>query len=231
MTTADDRLAHVRACVFDAYGTLFDVHSAVATFKAEVGERHAELSAIWRIKQLEYTWLRSLMRSHTDFWQVTDQALDYALQTIAIDNPQLKQKLMQAYLQLSAFTEVESVLGTLKKAGYKIGILTNGSPNMIESAVSSAGLDSYIDYQLSVESVGIFKPDARVYQLAVDTLDIPAEEICFQSSNAWDAAGAAHFGMKVVWVNRYTQPAENLPGMPTAELNDLSGLPALLGLR
>jgi len=231
MTTADDRLAHVRACVFDAYGTLFDVHSAVATFKAEVGERHAELSAIWRIKQLEYTWLRSLMRSHTDFWQVTDQALDYALQTIAIDNPQLKQKLMQAYLQLSAFAEVESVLGTLKKAGYKIAILTNGSPKMIESAVSSAGLDSYIDYQLSVESVGIFKPDARVYQLAVDTLGIPAEEICFQSSNAWDAAGAAHFGMRVVWVNRYTQPVENLPGTPTAELNDLSGLPALLGLR
>jgi len=231
MTTADDRLAHVRACVFDAYGTLFDVHSAVAAFKHDVGDRHAELSAIWRIKQLEYTWLRSLMGSHTDFWQVTEQALDYALQTIAIDNAQLKQKLMQAYLQLSAFDEVEDVLGKLKKAGYKIAILTNGSPKMIDSAVSNAGLNDYIDHQLSVESVGIFKPDPRVYQLAVDELDIPAEQICFQSSNAWDAAGAAHFGMKVVWVNRYTQPSENLPGTPVAELNDLSGLPALLGLR
>lgn len=231
MTTADDRLAHVRACVFDAYGTLFDVHSAVGAYKEEVGVRHAELSAIWRIKQLEYTWLRSLMRSHTDFWQVTEQALDYALQTLTIDNADLKQQLMQAYLQLSAFPEVADTLATLKKAGYKIGILTNGSPMMIESAVKSAGLDEYIDYQLSVESVGIFKPDAKVYQLAVDKLDVPADQICFQSSNAWDAAGAAHFGMKVVWVNRYTQPAENLPGTPTAELNDLSGLPALLGLR
>jgi len=137
---------------------------------------------------------------------------------------------MQAYLQLDAFSEVAEVLATLTRAGYKIGILTNGSPMMIESAVSSAGLSEYIDYQLSVESVGIFKPDARVYQLAVDELDIPADQICFQSSNAWDAAGAAHFGMKVVWVNRYTQPAENLPGSPIAELNDLSGLPALLGL-
>ncbi len=230
MNAVDDRFAHVRACVFDAYGTLFDVHSAVAGFKDDVGSRHAELSALWRIKQLEYTWLRSLMKAHTDFWQVTEQALDYALQTIGLDDSQLKHNLMQAYLRLAAFPEVPDTLATLKKAGYKIGILTNGSPMMIQSAVDSADLGRYIDYQLSVESVGIFKPDARVYQLAVDQLGIPAEQICFQSSNAWDAAGAAHFGMKVVWVNRYTQAPENLPGMPTAELNDLAGLPGLLGL-
>ncbi len=230
MPAADDRFAHVTACVFDAYGTLFDVHSAVGALKTDVGERHAELSALWRMKQLEYTWLRSLMKVHADFWQVTEQALDYALQTIGVDNRQLKQDLMQAYLQLSAFPEVPDTLATLKKAGYKTAILTNGSPMMIDRAVESAGLSSYIDHQLSVESVGIFKPDPRVYQLAVDQLGVSAEQICFQSSNAWDAAGAAHFGMKVVWINRYTQASENLPGTPSAELNDLSGLPGLLGL-
>ena len=220
----------IEACVFDAYGTLFDVHSAVGGLQNDVGPRHAELSMLWRTKQLEYTWLRSLMGAHVDFWQLTGEALHYAMDATQITDAALHEKLMQAYLSLDAFPEVHAVLSLLKKSGIPTAILTNGSPMMIEAAVNSAGLNDVITHQLSIESVGIYKPDPRVYQLAVDTLKVPSEKISFQSSNAWDAAGAAHFGMQAAWVNRYSQPAERLPGKPAAVISDLDGLLGVIGL-
>lgn len=222
--------AKTQACVFDAYGTLFDVNSAVSRLRDRVGPQYGEISAAWRVRQLEYTWLRSLMKSHTDFWHLTSDALAVTLRTFSIDDAELHEELMQAYLSLNAFSEVSSVLHQLKQAGMQTAILTNGSPAMITSAVSNAGIDEVIDRQLSVESVGVFKPDARVYQLAVDELNVEAANIAFLSSNAWDAAGAAHFGFNVAWVNRYGQPSEALPGTPSAMLADLSELPALLGI-
>jgi len=220
----------IEACVFDAYGTLFDVHSAVAQHRDAVGPRYADLSMLWRTKQLEYTWLRSLMGTHTPFWQVTSDALDYAMAATDIQNKSLHSELMQAYLSLDAFPEVKDVLGVLRQSGIPTAILTNGSPEMIKAAVDSAGLNDLITHQLSVESVGIFKPDPRVYQLASDTLGIAPDKISFQSSNAWDAAGAAHFGFRVAWVNRYSQPEERLPGKPDAMISDLNGLLGVIGL-
>jgi len=220
----------IKACVFDAYGTLFDVHSAVGGLQADVGPRHAELSALWRTKQLEYTWLRSLMQCHTDFWEVTSDALHYAMDATGIADKQLHGKLMQAYLSLDAFAEVKHVLQVLNQSGIPCAILTNGSPAMIKAAVNSAGLDQLISHQLSVEAAGIFKPDPSVYQLACDALNLTPAEISFQSSNAWDAAGAAHFGFQVAWINRYSQPVERLPGKSSAELKDLSGLLGVVGV-
>ncbi len=220
----------IEACVFDAYGTLFDVHSAVGGLSDLVGPRHAELSMLWRTKQLEYTWLRSLMRTHCDFWQVTSDALQYAMDATQIEDAALHEKLMQAYLKLDAFPEVHGVLGLLRQFGIPTAILTNGSPMMIEAAVNSAGLNDLVTHQLSVESVGIFKPDPSVYKLASDTLGVAPEKISFQSSNAWDAAGAAHFGFQVAWINRYSQPVERLPGTPGAVLSDLDGLPGVIGV-
>lgn len=220
----------IEACVFDAYGTLFDVGSAVASLQDKVGPHYGEVSAAWRVRQLQYTWLRSLMKSHKDFWNLTADALSVTLREFSIDDATLHAELMQAYLRLSPFEEVRGVLRRLQQADMRTAILTNGSPAMIESAVENAGIQALIDHQLSVETVGVFKPDARVYQLAVDSLGISAENIAFLSSNAWDAAGAAHFGFNVAWVNRYSQPSEALPGTPSAMLSDLSELPGLLGI-
>jgi len=220
----------IKACVFDAYGTLFDVHSAVGAHAAKVGPQYADLSSLWRTKQLEYTWLRSLMGHYVDFWQVTGDALDYALDACEINVAGLREELMQSYLSLDTFAEVISTLTLLKRAEIPTAILTNGSPKMIEAAVSSAGLDAYIDHQLSVDSLAIYKPDPQVYQLAVDALGIPAQHISFQSSNAWDASGAAAFGFQVAWINRYGQPAERLPGVVVAEFTDLSSLAGLVGV-
>lgn len=224
------KTADIKACVFDAYGTLFDVHSAVGSLADKVGPSHAELSAKWRTKQLEYTWLRSLMNEYVDFWQVTGDALDYAMDACNIKNEALHAELMQAYLSLSTFPEVKDVLTLLKRADIPTAILTNGSDAMIDAAVKSSGLESLIDHNLSVDSLKIFKPDPSVYQLAVDALNVPAKSISFQSSNAWDASGAANFGMQVAWINRYSQPPERLPGKPVAEFKDLNGLPGLVGV-
>lgn len=220
----------IKACVFDAYGTLFDVHSAVNSLADKVGPSHAELSAIWRKKQLEYTWLRSLMNRYEDFWQVTGDALDYAMDECQLKDDALHAELMQAYLKLKPFPEVKEILTLLKRCNIPTAILTNGSPDMIDAAVNSAGLADVIDHNLSVHSLKIYKPDFKVYQLAVDALGVPAENISFQSSNAWDASGAASFGMQVAWINRYGQPPERLPGKPVAVFKNLSELPGLVGV-
>lgn len=221
---------NTRACVFDAYGTLFDVHSAVSVIQDDIGPDYAQLSAAWRRRQLEYTWLHSMMAEHRDFWQLTSDALRVSLRELKLENKGLHERLMQAYLHLSAFEEVPTVLATLKRADIKTAILTNGTPGMVEAAVRHSDIEQWIDQQMSVETVGVYKPDARVYQLAVDSLGVTAGQIAFMSSNAWDAAGAAHFGFNVAWVNRYSQPSEALPGTPAAMLSTLSELPPLLGM-
>jgi 2-haloacid dehalogenase len=224
----DGKFKNIRACVFDAYGTLFDVHSAVGKHRSRMGDKADGLSALWRTKQLEYTWLRSLMGEYTDFWQVTQDGLDFSLETLGIDDSSLRQDLLQAYLELSTYPEVIPVLTRLREAGMQTAILTNGSPDMIEAAVNHSGIGDLLDACLSVEDVGIFKPDPRVYQHAVDRLGVAASSISFQSSNAWDAAGASNFGMTVVWVNRFGQRIERLPGRSDAELTDLSELPKIV---
>lgn len=221
---------NIKACVFDAYGTLFDVHSAVGRHKSRIGDSADALSALWRTKQLEYTWLRSLMRRHADFWQLTGDALDYAMDAHDVDDPSLREDLMNAYLSLDAYPEVKGVLQTLKSARLQTAILSNGAPNMLEAAVESAGIRDLLDATLSIEEVGIYKPDPRVYQLALDRLGVAAEQVSFQSSNAWDAVGAATFGFRVAWVNRFGQRRERLTADPQAEIRDLAQLPALLGI-
>ena len=198
--------------------------------RARLGDQADALSQLWRTKQLEYSWLRALMGRHADFWQVTGDALDYALARTGTD-PALREPLIQAYLALDAYPEVPDVLRRLRAGGLKTAILSNGAPRMLEAGARSAGIDSFLDAVLSVEDVGIFKPHPKVYQLAVDRLDVRADQIAFQSSNAWDVSGAAAFGLRAVWINRQGMPPEPLPGAAEHELKDLSGLPALLGLQ
>lgn len=226
----DTRITGIQACVFDAYGTLLDFNSAVMHCADEIGDDAAKLSDIWRQKQLQYTWLRSLMGTHADFWQVTGEALDFSLAALGIDNPPLREKLMALYRELDAFEEVPETLARLKQGGMKTAILSNGAPEMLDAAVRANGLEDLLDDVQSVEDVGVFKPDPRVYQLSVDRLGVAKENICFMSSNGWDAAGAAAFGFKVVWINRYNQPVEHLPARPDLVIDTLTPLPDLLGL-
>jgi 2-haloacid dehalogenase len=222
-------LADIAACVFDAYGTLFDVAAAARRCQAALGAKAEPLAALWRSKQLEYSWLRSLMGRHADFWQVTGEALDYAMAALALADPALRERLMQLYLVLDAYPDARSALEALKRSGRPSAILSNGSPSMLEAAVKSAAIAGLLDHLLSVEDVGIFKPDRRVYDLAARRLGLAAERICFVSSNGWDAAGAALFGFKAVWVNRAGAPRERLPATPAAEIRSLDDLPALIG--
>lgn len=222
------QLAGIRVCVFDAYGTLFDFASAAAGCADVLGNQTGAVSAMWRDKQLQYSWLRGLQGRYVDFWQVTGEALDYTLETLGLTSPSLRNRLMGLYRSLDAFPEVPGVLQTLKDAGFATAILSNGSPEMLASAVDGAGLARLFDEVLSAHEVGTFKPDPRVYQLAVNRMGIPVEAIVFLSSNAWDAYAAAAFGMNVVWCNRYGQRRERLPGEPVHEIRTLDELPPLL---
>jgi 2-haloacid dehalogenase len=222
-------LAGIRACVFDAYGTLFDVSAAAARCREAIGPRHEQLAALWREKQLQYTWLRAVQGRHADFAQVTSDALDFSMETLGLNDGLLKKKLMSLYMALEAFPEVPEVLRRIKASGRQTAILSNGSPAMLEAAVEGAGIGGSLDAVLSVEEVGVYKPHPRVYQLAIERLGVPPAAISFQSSNAWDAHAASAFGMRVVWCNRYDQRRERLPGAPDHEIRSLSELPALLG--
>ena len=224
-----DSLKGVKACVFDAYGTLFDFAAAARGCRDVLGDQIDKVTALWRDKQLQYTWLRATQGRHVDFWQVTGDALDFALETLGIGNPALRDRLMTLYLTLDAFPEVPNVLRQLKSAGLRTAILSNGSPKMLDAVVKGAKLDGLLDAVLSVEEVGVYKPHPKVYQLAVDRLGVPASAIAFQSSNAWDAYAASAFGMRVVWCNRYGQRRERLPGAPDREIKTLAELPALVG--
>ncbi len=222
-------LRGVRACVFDAYGTLFDFASAARRCRDVLGDDIDKLTALWRDKQLQYTWLRATQGRHADFWQVTGDALDFSIETLNLDTPGLRDRLMALYLTLDPFPEVPAVLGKLKAAGLRTAILSNGSAPMLDAAVKAAKLQALFDEVLSVEEVGVYKPHPKVYQLAADRLGIPVSAISFQSSNAWDAYAASAFGMQVVWCNRYGQRRERLPGSPDREIRSLAELPALVG--
>ncbi len=229
--TRAEAYAGIRACVFDAYGTLFDVSAATARCRDELGDRADALTTVWRSKQLEYSWLRSLRGDYVDFWHVTGQSLDYALAAIGVHDPALRSRLMELYFVLDAFPDMRDALAELKTAGLKMAILSNGSPSMLTAAVHRARLEDLLDAVISVDSVRIYKPHPTVYQLAVDRLKLPAERICFLSANYWDASGAALFGFRVIWINRTGALPDPLPGEPDHEIQSLAALPALLGAR
>lgn len=222
------RFEGIEVCVFDAYGTLFDVHSAVGRHRPRLGGVADAVSGTWRTKQLEYTWLRSLMGRFADFWQVTGDALDYALDASGVDDPQLREALMEAYLSLDCYPEVPAVLARLHDAGMRTAVLSNGSRRMLDAAVGSAALGERLDAVLSVDAVGVYKPDPRVYRLACEHFGVEPGAVSFQSSNAWDAAGAATFGFQVAWCNRFGQASERLPDGPQAEIRTLEELPAIV---
>jgi 2-haloacid dehalogenase len=217
----------VTTCIFDAYGTLFDVNAAAR--EAATDPRYPMLAQIWpqlaedwRLKQLEYTWLRAVMNRHCDFWQVTGDGLDWAMARQGLDDPQLRDRLMQLYRVLSAFDEVPAMLKGLKAAGRATGILSNGSPDMLAAAVASAKIGDDLDAVLSVESVGVFKPSSKVYDLVQTHFGTDPSEVLFVSSNGWDAAAAADYGFVTAWVNRRGLPLDVLPGQPRFILPDLS---------
>lgn len=218
----------VKACVFDAYGTLFDFGSAAAACKDVLGDQVGALTALWRDKQITYTWLRGMQGLHVDFWKVTEDALDYTLETLRLSDPALRERLMGLYLKLETFPEVPAVLKGLKAQGYQTAILSNGSPSMLDSIVTSANIGQWLDHVISVEEVGVFKPSPKVYQRCLDRMGVKAGDVAFQSSNSWDAWAASAFGMHVFWCNRYGQKAERLPGKPDAEMRALTELPALI---
>jgi 2-haloacid dehalogenase len=218
----------VSACVFDAYGTLFDVAAAAGRCGDALGGEADRLAALWRDKQLQYTWLRTVQGRHADFWQVTQDALDLALETLALSEAGLRERLMQLYLSLDPFPEVSPALRRLRGTGLALAILSNGTPGMLAAAVENAGLGGAFDQVLSVEAVGVYKPHPEVYRLACERLGLAAGAIAFISSNAWDAHAAAGFGMRSVWCNRYDQQQERLPGRPDREIRSLADLPMLV---
>ncbi len=219
----------IQACVFDAYGTLFDVHAPVASVAEKIGAEADAVSNVWRQKQLQYTWLRTLMGAHASFWQVTGEALDFALSSHGIDDSALRDQLMELYFALDAYDDARDCLSDLKVAGLKTGILSNGSPDMLDGAVSSAALSTVLDEVMSIEDVGVFKPDNRVYQMAVERMGVAGpENICFVSANTWDAQAGAHFGFQVARINRFGLPDDNIPGKPKALLDSLRELPKLV---
>ncbi len=222
-------LSGVRAMVFDAYGTLFDVASAAAAARDALGERWLPVADLWRAKQLQYTWLRSLMGAHADFWQVTGDALDFALESAGVADPGLRARLMELYERLDAYPEARGALEQLAQNGLRLAILSNGTPRMLAAAARSAGLEKLLEAIVSVEEVGIYKPHPSVYRLAVSRLGVRAEEVGFVSANGWDACGAKAFGLRVAWCNRTAQPPERLPARPDVEIASLAELPALVG--
>jgi len=223
------KLEGVRACVFDAYGTLFDVHAPIAKLAAEIGPKADDISQLWRRKQLEYTWLRSLMGVHADFWHVTADALDYALEAFEVSEPGLKDEIMSLYLKLDAYPDALEALRAVKGKSQRTAILSNGSPSMLDSAVRSAGLEKLLDLVLSVEDVGIYKPSRRVYRLAMQKLQLhDAPSICFISANTWDAQAAAQFGFQVVRVDRFGLKDDRIPGRPSAVIGNLVELAGLI---
>ena len=225
MTT---QIHRIEACVFDAYGTLFDVNSAARTAQDALGENWQPLAELWRTKQLQYTWLRGLAGHHADFWQVTGDALDFALSTLQLEDAALRARLMNLYMVLSAYPEVPDTLRRLKAAGMKPALLSNGTPAMLAAAATNAGIADLLDATLSVEEVKVYKPHPSVYELACERLQLDASRICFLSSNGWDAYSAKAFGFRVLWCNRFGQAPERIPETPDAQIATLVELPGIV---
>lgn len=223
----------ITTCIFDAYGTLFDVDAAARQVASEPGQSQlaavwGTLSTDWRRKQLEYSWLRAIGGRHIPFWQVTQDALDWAMENNGLADNALRAKLLSVYKELPAYPEVPAMLKAIKDKGMNVAILSNGSPDMLVSAVRSAGIGEYLDDVLSVEDVEIYKPHASVYNMVWERFDVPQTEVLFASSNGWDAAGAAGYGFGTVWVNRSDAPQDRLWATPHRTLKDLTTLPDLV---
>ncbi len=221
-------LPGIQACVFDAYGTLFDVNSAARSLQDELGPRWQPLAELWRTKQLQYTWLRGLGGHHADFWTVTSDALSFAFETLKFEDPDLHHRLMTLYLSLNVYPDVIDALQQLKAGGMRLAILSNGTPQMLASAATHSGIADLLDAVLSVEEVGVFKPHPSVYKLASDRLHLAPDRICFLSSNGWDAYAAKAFGFHAVWCNRFGQSPERIPEAPDGQIATLSALPGIV---
>lgn len=217
-------MTRIEAFVFDAYGTLFDVASPVAACSASLGENASALARLWRDKQVQYTWLRTLQGRYADFTQVTADALDFALETLGISDTQLRLRLLDAYRTPQAYADVAPTLETLRQRGFRLAILSNGSPPWLAAAVHASGLDTSLDAVLSADTVGVYKPHPEVYRQAERALKLPAAAIGFVSSNGWDAYSASAYGLQVVWCNRSGQADERLPLPPSDRVTSLDAL-------
>ncbi|KIL98953.1 Haloacid dehalogenase type II [Paramagnetospirillum magnetotacticum MS-1] len=222
-------LAPVRVCVFDAYGTLFDLNGLSRLVRDDLGERADTLLRLWRKRQMELSWLPLRPGVHADFWRLTDEALDFAMDTLGLDDRGLRLRLMEGWLNPELYPDTEGALDRLREMGYPMAILSNGSLAMLKSTLVMPGIRNTVDAVLSAQSVGRFKPDPLVYQLATTHFGLAPESVCYVSANAWDVSGASAFGFQVVWINRDKVPAEKLPLGTKATVASLAELPAILG--
>ena len=213
----------IKAIIFDAYGTLFDVNSAAEKCKEKLGDKWEGFANYWRTTQLEYTWLRSLMRRHKDFWQITEDSLDKSMNFYNIDNS-MRSELLNLYKVLSPFTEVRDTLKKLKQSNYKLAILSNGTPDLLNELIVSNQLKDIFDDIFSVEEAGIFKPDSKVYDLPINKYNIEKNEVLFLSANTWDVSGAGNYGYNTVWVNRNNNIFDKLDFEPNQQISNLSEL-------
>jgi 2-haloacid dehalogenase len=219
-------LQGIKACIFDAYGTLFDVYTPILHALGSLDDKAEDFTQRWRDTQLHYAWLRSLMGVHADFWQVTSDALDHTMELFGIADAALHQKLMDLYLRLDPFENAGACLGALQQRGMRLAILSNGSPAMLDAVTRAAGLVGFFEKLISVEEVGIYKPSRRVYRHAQAVLKLATpQDVCFVSANGWDAHAAASFGFQVAWINRTGAPPDRLPGTPALTLESLADLP------
>ena len=217
------KIANVEACVFDAYGTLFDVNSAAAKCKQKLGSKWEGFANAWRTTQLEYTWLRSLMKKHKNFWEITEDSLDHTMDTFKIKK-EMRSELLDLYKKLNPYPEVKKCLDGLKAKKIKIAILSNGTPELLEMLVESNNIQNYFDDIFSIEAVGIYKPDSRVYEMPIKKYDCKPENICFMSSNTWDVSGGGVFGYNAVWVNRLNKVFDKLSYKPKHVIHNLEEL-------
>ena len=213
----------IKAIVFDAYGTLFDVNSAAEKCKGKIGDKWEDFANFWRTTQLEYTWLRSLMKRHKDFWQVTEDSLDKSMKTFKIDSS-MKSELLNLYKVLSPYPEVKEVLKKLKEKEYRLAILSNGSPALLSELVKSNDLENIFDDIFSIEEVGIYKPDSKVYDIPIKKYQIKTDKVAFLSANTWDVSGGGNYGYNSIWVNRNNNIFDNLDFKPKSEINNLTQL-------
>ena len=216
-------MKNVKAIIFDAYGTLFDVNSAAEKCKDKIGDKWEGFANFWRTTQLEYTWLRSLMKRHKDFWQVTEDSLDKSMNAFKIDKS-MKNELLNLYKVLNTFPEVKDVLNKLKEKNYRLAILSNGTPALLNELVKSNNLDNIFDDIFSIEEVGIYKPDAKVYDMPIKKYKIQKEEVVFLSANTWDISGGGNYGYSSIWVNRNNSIFDNLDYKPKDEVKNLNQL-------
>ena len=216
-------MKNIKAIIFDAYGTLFDVNSAAEKCKNKIGDKWEPFANFWRTTQLEYTWLRSLMGRHKNFWQITEDSLDKSMKVFEIESS-LKSELLNLYKVLSPFKEVQETLKILKEKNYKLAILSNGTPSLINELVKSNNLENFFDDIFSIESVGIYKPSSQVYDLPIKKYNIKKNEVAFLSSNTWDVSGGGNYGFEAIWVNRNSNIFDKLDYKPKIEIKDLSGL-------